>query len=124
MASPAARVGPAQRRQRLGLAEFLDRSFKYWALLPALLVLLALTVHPAFNLLRMSVSTIEFVEGAEIWAFTPARNVELLLQDWVFRTALWNTFIFVVAAVWAEMVLGFAIALQVSRLSGAKGSLR
>ena len=112
------------RRRGAGLAELLDRSFKYWALLPALLVLIALTVHPAFNLLRMSVSTIAFAEGAEVWALTPARNFELLLADWVFRTALRNTLIFVVAAVAAEMVLGFAVALLVSRLSGAKGIVR
>jgi multiple sugar transport system permease protein len=124
MASRAERVRAAGERRGVSLAELLDRSFKYWALLPALLILLALTVHPAFNLLRMSVSTIEFVEGAESWAFTPAHNLELLLQDWVFRTALWNTLVFVVAAVAAEMVLGFAIALLVSRLSTAKGIVR
>lgn len=124
MASRAERVRASDRRRGAGLAELLDRSFKYWALLPALLVLLALTVHPAFNLVRMSVSTIEFVEGAEIWSFTPARNLELLLGDWVFRTALRNTLVFVVAAVSAEMVLGFAIALLVSRLSAGKGIVR
>jgi multiple sugar transport system permease protein len=124
MAFRAERVRATGDRRGVSLAELLDRSFKYWALLPALLVLLALTVHPAFNLLRMSVSTIEFVEGVEAWTFTPWRNVELLLGDWVFRTALWNTFLFVVAAVSAEMVLGFAIALLVSRLSTAKGIVR
>jgi multiple sugar transport system permease protein len=124
MASRAERVTSARRWRGAGLAELLDRSFKYWALVPALLVLLALTVHPASNLLWMSVSTIEFSEGAEVWAFTPGRNLELLFGDWVFRTALWNTLLFVVAAVAAEMVLGFAIALLVSRLSRAKGIVR
>jgi multiple sugar transport system permease protein len=124
MASRAERVRSARRSRGVSIAERLDRGFKYWALVPAVLVLLALTVHPAFNLLWMSVSTIEFVEGAEVWAFTPGRNFELLLGDWVFRTALWNTLLFVIAAVAAEMVLGFAVALLVSRLSGAKGIVR
>jgi multiple sugar transport system permease protein len=123
MASRAERASAAERR-RFGVLDLADRSFKYWALLPALLVLLALTVHPAFNLLRMSISTIAFVEGAEVWTITPRHNLELLLGDWVFRTALWNTFLFVIAAVAAEIVLGFAIALLVSRLSGAKGIVR
>jgi multiple sugar transport system permease protein len=124
MAARTERLRADAIRRRDALVDLLDRGFKYWALLPALLILLALTVYPAINLLRMSVSTIEFAEAGEIWTFTPLRNLELLAGDWVFRRALWNTIVFVVAAVTAEMVLGFAIALLVSRLSGAKGIVR
>lgn len=124
MASRAERTSAAARGRGAAALDLLDRGFKYWALLPALLVLLALTVHPAMNLVRMSVSTIEFAGGEEVWTLAPLRNLELLAGDWVFRTALWNTIVFVVAAVAAEMVLGLAIALLVSRLSGLKGIVR
>ena len=121
--SPALVRGDHSGRRRSWL-DVLDAGFKYWALAPAVLLLLLLTVQPALNLVRMSVSTIEFVEGADVWTFTPARNLELLLGDWIYRTALRNTLIFVVAAVTAEMVLGFALALLVSRLAAGRGVVR
>ena len=109
------------RRRALAL---LDRNLRHWTLLPAVILLLVLTVYPVVNLIVMSVSTIGFSAGEEIWTFTPARNFELLLGDRILRTALVNTFIFVVASVAAEMVLGFALALLVSSIPRMKGLLR
>ena len=42
-----------------------NRSFRHWSLLPAVLLFVALTLYPLVNLVRMSVSTIEFAQGAE-----------------------------------------------------------
>ena len=103
---------------------FLDRYLRHWTLLPAVIVLFVLTVYPVANLLVMSISTIDFAAGREIWRFTPARNFELLLSDQVLRIALTNTLMFVIASVVIEMVLGFALALLVSSVPRAKGLLR
>ena len=42
-------------------------AFRYASLLPAVIVLAVLTVYPVANLLRMSLSTIEFVQGTDVW---------------------------------------------------------
>jgi len=103
---------------------WLDRSFAWWSFLPALILMGVLALYPIVNLVGMSVSTIEFVQGREIWAFTPARNFDLLMSDRVLRHALVNTLIFVAVAVAAEMVLGLALALLIGRLTRGKGLIR
>lgn len=106
------------------LLDGLDRSFAWWSLAPAVVLLVALTLYPLVNLGAMSLSTISFAEGRDVWAFTPARNVALLLADEVLRAAVWNTLVFVVASTLIEVVLGLALALAVSRLGAGKGAAR
>jgi multiple sugar transport system permease protein len=98
--------------------------FRYASLLPALVVLAVLTVYPVANLLRMSVSTIEFVQGADVWTWTPMRNLAMLAGDEMLRPALSNTLVFVIVSVAAEMVLGLALALVVAELGRGKGWVR
>lgn len=102
----------------------LNRTFRHWSLLPAVLLFVLLTVYPMVNLLRMSVSTIEFAEGHAKWTFTPARNFALLASDTVLPAALLNTAIFVVVAVAAEVAFGLFLALLVGRLDRGKGVAR
>lgn len=106
------------------MMDFIDRHLRHWTLLPAVILLLVLTVYPTINLLVMAVSTVEFTREGEFWSFTPWRNLSLFLNDEIFRIALWNTVIFVVATVSIEMVLGFALALLVSGVPRAKGLVR
>ena len=105
-------------------AAALNRSFKHWSLAPAALVFLLLTLYPIVNLVRMSVSTVEFSAGTVHWTFTPLRNVALLLGDTVLAAAVVNTAIFVVVAVALEVALGLALALLVARLDRGKGLAR
>ncbi|MCG8346328.1 MAG: sugar ABC transporter permease [Chloroflexales bacterium] len=106
------------------LLDILDKTFQYWALIPALILLTLLTLQPMFDLLRMSVSTIDFVEGNDVWTFSAAKNIDLFKNDWIYRVALKNTLIFVFITVTLEMILGFALALLVSGLSAGKGLVR
>jgi multiple sugar transport system permease protein len=106
------------------MRDALNRSFRHWSLLPAVLLFVALTLYPIVNLMRMSVSTITFAEGAARWEFTPARNLELLLNDGVLAAAAVNTTIFVIVAVAAEMLIGLGLALLVARLDRGKGLAR
>jgi len=101
-----------------------NRGFRHWSLLPAVLLFVALTVYPMVNLLRMSVSTIEFAQGRAQWSFTPARNLALLASDTVLRPAVLNTAVFVIVAVAAEVLLGLLLALLVARLERGKGLAR
>jgi multiple sugar transport system permease protein len=122
-ALPLPRAGVAAGPPAI-LGAWLDRTFRWWSLLPALLLMGALTLYPIVNLFVMSVSTIEFAGGEEIWTFTPWRNLDLLLSDRVLRHALINTFIFVAVAVAAETVIGLALALGVAGLMRGKGLIR
>src|SRR6185437_14586102 len=72
----------------------------------------------------MSMSTIAFANGAEVWTFTPLRNFEALATDDVLRPAVINTIVFVVVSVVIEMVLGVALAIAVAGLSRAKRWVR
>jgi len=87
-------------------------------------VLAVLTAYPVANLLRMSLSTIEFAQGTDVWTWTPMRNLAMLAGDEVLRPALRNTFVFVMVSVAVEMVLGLALALVVAELGRGKGWVR
>ena len=104
--------------------DFLNRTFRHWSLLPAVLLFAVLTLYPVVNLVRMSVSTIEFAQGAEVWTFTPLRNLDLLRADDVVPPAVRNTLVFVVVAVALEMVLGLMLALLVAGVTRGKGLIR
>ena len=101
-----------------------QRTFRYWSLLPGVLLLVVLTGYPLVNLVRMSVSTIEFAQGREIWTFTPRANFAQLLADEVLRAALVNTVVFVVVSVAVEMVIGLALAIAVAGLARGKRWVR
>jgi multiple sugar transport system permease protein len=101
-----------------------DRTFRHWSLLPAVLLFAALTLYPLVNLVRMSVSTIEFAQGAEVWRFTPGANVAQLARDDVLRPAVVNTLIFVGVSVVLEMAIGLALAIAVSGLARGKRWVR
>ena len=102
----------------------LNRTFRHWSLLPAVLLFVALTLYPLANLVRMSVSTIEFSQGAEVWRFTPGANFAQLARDDVLRPAVVNTLIFVVVSVALEMVIGLALAIAVAGLRRGKAWVR
>lgn len=95
-------------------ADFVNRTFRHWSMWPCLGFLLALSVYPVAQLVPMALSTIEFAGGRASWAFTPQRNLGLLLADEVLRDAIVNTVIFVVLSVTIEMVLGFFSALFIA----------
>jgi multiple sugar transport system permease protein len=106
------------------IAAALNRSFRHWSLLPAVVLFAALTLYPLLNLVRMSVSTIVFAQGHEIWTFTPQRNFDALRADDVVAPAVVNTLIFVAVSVATEMALGLALAIAVAGLRRGKRWIR
>lgn len=97
-----------------------NRTFRHWSLLPAVLLFGALTLYPLLNLVRMSVSTIEFSQGAEIWTYAPRQNLDALAHDDILRPALTNTLAFVAVSVAIEMLLGLALAIAVAGVRGKR----
>lgn len=106
------------------MSDFINRHFKWFTLGPAVILLLLLTVYPIVNLFFMSVHTIDFQQAAETWTFTPMRNFRELMNDDLFRIALWNTVIFAIASVIIETVLGLALAILVASVRAFKGIMR
>jgi multiple sugar transport system permease protein len=98
------------------LAQKIDRTFRYWAIIPLLIFLLVFSVYPILQLFRMSVSTAIFQEGRVIWQNSGIENFQTFLADNIFKTALVNTTYFVVVTVSIEMILGFILALMASNL--------
>ncbi len=91
-------------------------SFKIWALMPLLIILFLLTLLPIVQLFRMSVSNLEFVEGELISEYVGlGTQFETLSRDPIAGIAIRNTLVYVFFAVLIETVLGFLLALAVSR---------
>jgi len=107
-----------------GVVGWLNATFRYWSLAPAVLLFAVLTVYPVLNLFRMSVSTIQFKGNTDFWSFTPRRNWDALFSDPSLSAAVSNTLIFVAVAVTVEMLLGLALALLVGRMTRGKGLMR
>ena len=104
--------------------DFLNRHFHHWSLIPAVALFVLLTLYPVANLFRMSVSSIAFSEGREVWTFTPLANLALLKADDVVGPAVLNTLVFVAVAVALEIVLGLALAILVAGVARGKGLVR
>ena len=115
-------AGPT--RPRGSSASLLDRTFQYWALSPAVILLLLLTVYPIANLLLMSLSDITYARGKAVWRFVGLAHLRDVPSDIVLRDAFINTITFVVIAVAIEMVLGFFLAMLTSRTIGRAGVYR
>ena len=108
-----------------GLGGILEKTFKYWALAPALVLLILFTLYPVISLVVMSFHKNESAGGKILWTFVGLQNAHrLLFEDYVFKAALRNTLIFVGAVVIIEMLLGFFLALLISRIPKGKGLLR
>lgn len=90
-------------------------SFKFWSLAPLLVILIIFTALPIIQLLQMSVSKLEFVEGELVSEFIGTGQLDNLAKDPIAGIAIKNTLVFVVAVVILETILGFALAVAVSR---------
>jgi multiple sugar transport system permease protein len=108
---------PSSSPRRWRPGAFFDRTFKFWALLPTLVAMAALTIYPVIQLLRMTVSDPEFVKGKLVWTYVGLNNVDALQSDVVLPTALKISLEYVVVVVAVETLLGLALALLVSRVA-------
>ncbi len=102
--SPAAAQAPAYRREAEGNL----------FVLPAVLLLLLLTLFPFFFTLALTFSRVSLVGGLHL-QFAGVSNWHRLLTDPRFWTTLGNTVVVVVGAVSLEVVLGFGLALLLYR---------
>jgi multiple sugar transport system permease protein len=93
-------------------------------LAPAVAIYLLLALLPIANLLVMSVHDIRWQEGAARWTFVGLRHFAELPGDPLVRAGIVNTILFALFSVAAEMVLGFMLAVLVSRAMAGRGVYR
>ena len=90
-------------------------SFKYWSVAPLIIVLFVFTVLPIFQLVQMSVSRLEFVEGELVSEFIGLGHFDDLAKDPIVGIAIKNTLVYVVTVVIIETITGFLLAVAISR---------
>jgi multiple sugar transport system permease protein len=93
-----------------------NRLFKYWALLPAVLLIGLLTLFPILQLVRMSLSELQYVQAGINWRWVGARNFVAIFSDSIALTALRNTAEFACITVAVETILALALALAANRV--------
>jgi multiple sugar transport system permease protein len=114
VASCRTSVADAGRSTRAAARDI--QRWRIYALAPAVTIYLLLALLPIVNLLVMSVNDIRWEEGRPRWTFVGLRHFASLAGDPLVRAGLGNTALFSVLSVAAEIVLGFALALLVSRV--------
>ncbi len=105
----------SKKRTGFGAMLFGTGSFKYWAVAPLLIILIIFTALPILQLLQMSVSELEFVEGELVSEFIGLGQLDNLAKDPIVGIAIKNTLVFVVAVVIIETITGFTLAVAISR---------
>jgi multiple sugar transport system permease protein len=96
-----------------------NRVWRIGSLIPALFVLIALTIYPIFNLVTLSLSNVEWSDGRPIFEFVGLANFHnLFYGEPIYWAGVKNTILFAIFAVSIQMVLGFCMALAVRRSSG------
>lgn len=89
------------------------------SLLPAVLMLIVLTIYPVFNLIGLSFSEVEWIDGKSQSDFIGLANYEQLFKhETVYWIGVRNTIVFAICAVTLQMLLGFSMALATQKASG------
>jgi multiple sugar transport system permease protein len=96
-----------------------NKLWRIGSLLPAALMLVVLTIYPVFNLIGLSFSEVEWIDGKSKSDFIGLANFEqLFVHETVYWIGVRNTIVFAICAVTVQMILGFSMALAAQRASG------
>ena len=94
-----------------------DRVWRWVTFGPALAMMLAMSVLPLANLFATSFYDVRWTGGSAVWTPVGLTHYQALPDDPLFRAGLRNTAIFALGAVAGQMLLGFFLALLVSRVT-------
>ena len=88
-----------------------------WMLAPALLLFAAVAVLPIIELIAMSLTRIDWIQGKAHWTVVGMEQYARVFRDSLVRAGVSNTLLFSAGAVLTQMVLGFALALATTRVT-------
>lgn len=97
-----------------------DGLWRWASLAPAMLLALGLGTLPLLNLFATSFFEVTWAGGSATWTAVGLRNYAQLPSDPLLIAGITNTTIFALVAVATQMVLGFFLALLVSRIPRGK----
>src|SRR5271170_191261 len=106
-------VGVLRRRRRYLRADG-DWFWRWVMLLPALALLIGLTLLPLLELVVLSFSSVTWRNARPILSSVGFANFAALLHDALFWKSIRNTLVFAIAAVTIEIMLGLGLALALS----------
>jgi multiple sugar transport system permease protein len=109
----------AQPRGRGAFSDWADRRFRWLLIVPAVALILALSVYPL--LFSVWVSFVNFDFQVPGHAFVGLKNFRMVVYDPVARWSLVLTVLFSTACVAIEFVLGLALALAMVRTFPGRG---
>ena len=89
--------------------------WRYGSVAPLFIFYAALTVLPLLNLGFMALGNLAWVDGHAQWSFAGTEHLRAVATDAVYRIGVANTLWFSAVSVAIQMVLGFTLALLVSR---------
>lgn len=114
-------ISPSRRlpRRRAGLSEWSDRHFKWLLVIPAVLLILSLSVYPLVFSLWVSFVNYDFQIPGH--AFVGLKNFSMVVLDPVARWSLVLTILLSSANVAIELGLGLALALAMVRSFPGRG---
>lgn len=124
MASTTADPSPTWRRAATAAQLDSDRGWRWIAASPAFALMLLLSVLPLANLAAMSFFNITWSGGQSQWNPVGLANYSALPADGLLRASLRNTLIFAIAAVIAQMLLGFFLALLCTKIRRGRALYR
>ena len=90
--------------------------WRVYTLAPAVVIYVLLAALPIVNLLVMAVSDVRWEQGVAQWTFVGLRHLAELPHDPLVRAGFVNTTLFAVLSVGAEMIIGFFLAVFVTRV--------
>jgi multiple sugar transport system permease protein len=114
---PAARTAGGRPSAPVATALNDDRLWRWVAFGPALALMIGMSLLPLANLFATSFYDIAWSGGAAQWTPAGLSHYRALPDDTLVRAGLVNTTVFAIGAVGGQMVLGFVLALLVSRVT-------
>jgi multiple sugar transport system permease protein len=116
-AGDVATASPGGGPSRFMFDSYIDRSFKYWMIVPAVLVILLIGLFPIIHTLVVSVQNMTMMD--EDTSFHGLVHYEALVSDRRFWASLGHTLLIIAIALPAELLLGLALAhLFLERMPG------
>lgn len=112
--SGARAISGARRKAHIESGD--QRLWRWLTFAPALALMLALSVLPLLALFATSFQNVEWVGGQPVRTWVGLVHYRALFDDTLLRAGLFNTVVFAFAAVAGQMVIGFALAVLVSKI--------
>ena len=101
-----------------------DRRFGYWAIAPAVVLLLAITAFPLLYNIWDSFHHVDYLNPSTLGKFAGLGNYKALVTNNLFVPSLERTLGFTAVSVAVELVIGMALALALNQRFRGRGLVR